>query len=857
MRPADAAESKPPISLGILLRRWRLLFALIGALIVAVWALAAGWPGPIQAVDIEQGRLNTALPAPTTDAPASIRQTFRPTRNGLYRVEFIVVKYEPEGEPIPGALTVRLIDDAGHTVAWNAFEDERLNHNDVLALEFAPELTSADRLYTLELSGDAGNRLSAWAYDLDVYAAGALTAAGEDEAGDLRFTTRYRLNWPEALTVLGQFARDEWLILATAILTLPLPGALLLVGGRALRLLRDRLGQFIWVGARSPVGSRLPALDPPAWCGLVLAFGVAAWPILWQWLMVIGVRWSATGLWLVVTGGWLLLLLGGLSLRGGKEQSSAAGQSLIGRRQPPNRWRGWRWEHLVLLGIILLGLAVRLLAVRDLAFPPWVDSSRHALITAVMVESGQVIGDYGSYLPIAEFPYHYGFHALAANLALMTGLPLERVLLVLGQLLNALVPLTAYAAGWLLTRRRDVGVMAAFLVALPFLFPGYYATWGRFTQLTGVLILPPLLALTWLLLRGARAWRGCWWMVGLLAAGLFLIHVRVFLVYLPFPIMVWLISGGRNGRRLLVAGVLAILLVGPRMIAFAGIAGASGALGSAPDAYNAFPDQYVDSGWERHYWRIAGGALLFAGVAFARRRSWSVLPLTLALWALLVLGLLYDLIPGVPNIWLINLNSAYITMFVPLALFLAIVTSRIWRDVTRLGPLLQVSLAAAAGAIALLLLLFGARQQIDIINPATILARDEDQDGLSWTEANLPPDALVAVNSWRWLGNTWAGSDGGAWLLPLTGLTSTTPPVDYVYNSEIATQVRAFNEGAAEIADWSEMSAAQWLRDQGVTHIFVGARGGEFDPAELARNPALSTLYAHDGIFVFSVLPGE
>jgi len=853
MRPADAVENSQPRSKEKLLRRWRRLFALFGALIIAIWALAAGWPGPIRAVDIEQGRLNTALPAPRPGD--SIRQTLRPTRNGLYRVEFIVVKYEPEGEPIAGAMTVTLTDDAGQRVAWNTFENDRLDHNDALSLEFTPQNNSAGRVYTLELSGDAGNQLSIWAYDLDVDADGVLTSAGVDHTGDLHFTTRYQLNWPDALAGLGQIARNEWLILAAAILMLPLPGVLLLVGGRAARRLRDRLGHVIWLGARPLAGGRLPALDPLAWSGLALALGVAAWPIIWQWLTVIGVHWSRTGLWVVIVGGWMLVLTCGLWLQRGNARSRAGGDNSTGPGQTPaRRTITWRWEHLALLSIVLLGLAVRLLAIRDLAFPPWVDSSRHALITAVMIDSGQIISDYGSFLPIAEFPYHYGFHTLAAGLALMTGLPLEHLLLILSQLFNALAPLTMYTAGWLLTRRRDVGVIAAFLVALPFLFPGYYATWGRFTQLTGVLILPVLLALTWLLLRGARAWRACWWMVALLAAGLLLIHVRVFLIYLPFPILVWLISRGRNGRRLLLAGLLAVSLVAPRLLAFAG---AAGALGAAPENYNAFPDEYVNRGWERYYWWAAGGALLVAGVAFLRRRSWAVLPLALALWALLVLGPLYDLIPGIPNIWLINLNSAYITMFIPLALLLAVVISRIWRAAIRRGPLLQVFLATAAGAMMLLLLLFGARQQIDIINPTTILAREADLAGLAWAKANLPPDSLVAINSWRWLGNTWAGSDGGAWLLPLTGLISTTPPVDYVYDREIALEVRAFNEGAAAIKDWSQPSAAQWLREHGVTHVFVGARGGQFDPAQLARNPAISRLYAHDGVFVFSLLPGN
>lgn len=33
----------------------------------------------------------------------------------------------------------------------------------------------------------------------------------------------------------------------------------------------------------------------------------------------------------------------------------------------------------------------------------------------------------------------------------------------------------------------------------------------------------------------------------------------------------------------------------------------------------------------------------------------------------------------------------------------------------------------------------------------------------------------------------------------------------------------------------------------------MAARGGYFDPAELSRNPALETIYARDGTFVFVI----
>jgi hypothetical protein len=111
----------------------------------------------------------------------------------------------------------------------------------------------------------------------------------------------------------------------------------------------------------------------------------------------------------------------------------------------------------------------------------------------------------------------------------------------------------------------------------------------------------------------------------------------------------------------------------------------------------------------------------------------------------------------------------------------------------------------------------------------------------------------VAVNAWRWLGETWAGADGGAWLTPLTGREATTPPIDYIYNRNLFAEVRAFNEAASAIADWSDPVAAEWLAEQGVTHVFAGARGNLFDPAELSRNPGLSLVYQRDGTFIFAL----
>jgi hypothetical protein len=240
-------------------------------------------------------------------------------------------------------------------------------------------------------------------------------------------------------------------------------------------------------------------------------------------------------------------------------------------------------------------------------------------------------------------------------------------------------------------------------------------------------------------------------------------------------------------------------------------------------------------------------------VALARGRTWARLPLLLAAWLGAIVLVLAR--PSAAT-WLMNLNSAYIVFFVPLALLLSVVMSRVFRRLAKSRGARPFALAALTFLLALAFL-FGARQQTNILNAETILALPADVAALEWVNGALPADAFVAVNAWQWLGFTWAGSDGGAWLLPLTGRATTTPPVDYIHDPVLAQEVNAFNRAAQQTPDWSDPASAVWLRSQGISHLFVGARGGYFDPAELSRNPDLCTLYARDGAFVFGWREGE
>jgi hypothetical protein len=435
----------------------------------------------------------------------------------------------------------------------------------------------------------------------------------------------------------------------------------------------------------------------------------------------------------------------------------------------------------------------------------------------------------------------------------MTGWALPEMLLIFGQLLNALVVLTVYSGGWLLTRRRLVGLLAAFLVALPFFFPAYYLSWGRMTQLTAVLLMPVLLGVTWRLLRGAKRWKQAWRLVGVLSAGLFLVHFRVFLFFLPFALLVWLMSRGRHGRWLAAAAGLGALLVAPQAINLLRVTEPAKSVSYTISGYNTFPVGYLNSAWERPFLWLAGGLFLLLLIPAFRLRVWTAVPLALAGWVALVFLLLAADRWGLPSTSLVNVNSFYIITFIPLAIFLAVIADWVWRWLRRRHWLGQVAGAFAAGGMVTAVFIFGLFQQITVLNTNTVLAWPADEAGLAWVDAKLPPDAVIAASAWQWLGNTWAGQDGGAWLTPLTGRANTTPPIDHIYNRELFTANRAFNEAATAVEDWSAPETAVWLREQGVTHIYVGARGGFFKPDQLNRNPKTTLLYAEDGVFVFEI----
>jgi hypothetical protein len=823
-------------------RSWPPLVPALVAGILLAFALREG--GPIVARDLEQERASLGI------AGRVLVQEFTPAHDGLSALELM-----PQGDSAALVMTLR----AGDQVLATA-EARDVRSGVPVRFEFRPLSATAGRRLAAEVSAPDGGLVALRAWEHDGHPGGSVAADGRAEPGDLWFRTDYTLSLAAALGGVLAAARD-----AGALLVL---GALLFLPGLVLRDLAARLAARLERGApldatgANVAGAAGPErTDGAGWwreLGLALGLSLAFWPLAW---LLAPWPWTPATLALCSAA---LALYAALAIA-------------------PRVWRArGRLDVLdaALLAVLVLVAATRVLAVRDVALPLWVDSSRHALITRLFVEAGHVPRDYRPLVDVPRFFYHFGFHALAGSFALLAGRTVDQALLIAGQALNALAALAVgVLAAWAAGSRR-AGVVAAVAVGLVALYPAYFVSWGRYTQLGGLVLLPAAMIVAAELLgwrAQSRAERRAGAVLfGLLGAGLFLTHYRVFAFWLVWLLVaaliglvrLWRASGRAAARDRLVpaAGGLALagLLCLPWFVRVARdtlpAVSLSGVL-SSPGGYNAFPDDYFNRGYER-LWLVSGFVVALALLLLGRRRTlarhWPVL--AVAGWAGLVLVLLNLERIGGPSTWMVNNQSWAIALFVPagvlagwslagpgLQLAEVLRGERLEPLRANLGFVVRWLLTALIGY----LLVFGTWQAITIVNPTTILATPADREALLWAAEHTPADAVFLVNGRFWQTDTWIVPDGGAWLAPLAFRRATLPPIDYGFDRALRDEVNARAARLAQPGDLAAPELRAELDALGVRYAYVGTREGALSAGTFLASPDWRVAFTNGSAWVF------
>ena len=527
---------------------------------------------------------------------------------------------------------------------------------------------------------------------------------------------------------------------------------------------------------------------------------------------------------------------------------NAASLFRIRRRQsilPPRRTLLW-WG--VGLGVMGLTFWTRYEQAAGLVLPVWVDSVHHTLLVRLIAERGVPPFDLNPFLPIDQLIYHWGYHAFLATQIRLTNdtalFAVPQLLLWSGQLLGGLQALVWGGAAYYFWRRPAAAVAAALVVGLVSIMPAYYLSWGRYTLLTGMLMLPAALVLADLALGRARRALP---LVALLLAGLSLVHFVVLLFALAWCGVLAVLRGRRAVADLALLAGLTLVLVFPWFtLLLTQVRPGSGSAAQhvvGNPFYNQLPQALLWAGHNRLLLALAGGGALLA----LRARSHAAMVATLLIWCLAIVMLANPTLLGLPYLSLITNEFVTITMFAPIALLIAagvgVLDTQIGRR-SRYAAMLGVLLLALACAA-------GFRS---VVRADTIIATAADRDAIVWAAGAIPPDARVAVNTAGWLNDVDRGADGGWWLLPLTGRQVSTPPV--IYNYGVPEYTAAVKRETSELRNLAgdPAAAADFMRRYGYTYAYATDAGPAFKRAAMAGSALFEERYRNTAISIFRLV---
>jgi len=607
----------------------------------------------------------------------------------------------------------------------------------------------------------------------------------------------------------------------------------------------------------------------------------------------------------------IYLLLAGFAAAGHVYRQTLAGSRHYRRPNVPIQV----WFGCGLAGLLFfLLVAWRMYQARDLALPAWVDSVHHVLLVRIFIDQGGLPATLGPELPVPLY-YHIGYHALAAVYTALSRLSPDQATLIFGQVLNAVVSLSVYRLGKSVWGDIPRAAGAALIVGFVSHMPAYYLTWGRYTLLTGLILLPLAMAQAIDLTRPGCGGltNPCRWIqtafLALLTAGILLSHYLAAVLLALFLIV---LAGGQAWKDLRARRI-------ERATWAAWIAGVgAGLLAAAVWLVRVWifsqrnfnvrlsldsPDQVYFQDYLNYLWYLLGPLhnYVFLGLggvglvwALVRSRPLSLQrnPSVTAETAVA-----NDPLPGAveaeqaasrqpqPNpktqqeqgsdwhsrslaVWALILvlltipwgirlgpfrpDHLAIVLFLPASLLASHLFVSMGEGLQRLARG-KVPAWVPTGVILLGLSAWGLRDTANILNTSTILADAADLRAVEWVAGHTPPEANIWINVAPWQGPTYRGVDGGWWILPLTRRQTTLPPVVYAWGEQ---------DYVVEITAWAKISERLsgcgpefWalMRQAHVTHVYLHEGKGSLQPAGLQGCAGVEPVYHEDGVWIYEV----
>jgi hypothetical protein len=471
----------------------------------------------------------------------------------------------------------------------------------------------------------------------------------------------------------------------------------------------------------------------------------------------------------------------------------------------------FRRSALLLSSFFFISAILRLAFLTETYVPPYFDSVEHYRIIKSLVTALEASTLLETLPTLTSNYYHLGFHFLASLLTFGLGANPMDVILVLGQVLLAAIPIPLY----FLIRHETQSDVAAFfgmlLAGFGWYMPGFAVNWGKYPALAGLFALTVVLNITYFI---SRKNSGKYQLVyiGLLISGILasmFFHTRT-LAVIAISILSWLIADKirilPKSFQLLILGVLlgGILVLGKLI--------------REESLLNLVLDPYLGAGlWVT---LIIVGLSPFALIKFPQGFYFSILFILCVLAALFIpIGFRT---PGLENQTLLDRPFAEMVLYLPLSILAGLGLAGILQTLDSLYGLTEKIRLYTRVLITILLVGFAsvmAIRRYDFYpSDCCSFVGYDDTVALDWIDRNLRSDAhiLIAATLLNVLpagpSENRVGTDAGIWIPVLTGRNTTLALFDTDFRSE---------------------STLEQLCQNQVGYVYVGRTDQKFNAAQL------------------------
>jgi len=486
--------------------------------------------------------------------------------------------------------------------------------------------------------------------------------------------------------------------------------------------------------------------------------------------------------------------------------------------------RGVTKTTMTVAALFFVFVVLRMYIVKDLALPLYSDSVEHFLIVDDFLNPTLPARALYKLTRITSRYYHFGFHSAAAWFSVMTNAGVGETILVFGQIIQALIPLSLYFPIQLITKDRFAGLVTVLFAGVCWTMPGFATNWGKYPALISLAIYPYTAGMLYLsfLLRNKYKNRPVYFLTMVACLVLGLSHTRS-IVLLMFAITSWWIIGWLD-QKYRINNIVATLLIAA--IYFVG---------------NIILKDNQLSGVFNPYLRDGEYPVTFVllllpfGLYKYPRFTGSIL-----LFLLLILSGALAPLPGLVNNFgykaLFDRPFLQVSLYLPLSALGGLGYAGLVRSITRsekVAGLIRHAIHIGTAIVPLLLVI---QPMIHYeLQPSSCcqLFHDDDLNAFQWMQNRLSKESTILIAGNRTPVRVY-GVDGGIWISPLLDYKTILFPNRTNFKSN---------------------TIHEQLCAEGVTHIYAGGTSFRFSVEEMeAAYPSYRRVYTSPGAYLYEVL---